>query len=440
MPRTFDPLERENHFAHLYDHLSRRAYREQVGRVAQAIRADVIPQRMQDVLYAVITSSLWMGQRRAGAERHCARTCCAARGAQDDTFESVEHAYCDCSDVAWLWDEVLARWRERTGENLQRDHRTALLGDRGEEARAATEEAWRALHAVVIFVIHRTRRAAKGEEGAARQHTRSEMLHAVQRQLTHLAQRRMHWHAMRRTRGGFGDAWVDTGVARIEPDGSMHVLVLDRRPPATAAPETSEGVVPARRVYTDGSFFAKEKDARAGWAHATYAVDADGRTMNFVGGRFGAVQLSQRHKDFRGAGKHSNNSGEMTGLLKAIETETEREGAVTFHVDSLYAIKIARGEWCPSKGKGANNRELARALRLAYRRLWEARPPGHVRIVHERAHVGTRGNEVADVLAKRGTACAEDDGACEREPTPKPSSVVRAGHTANSARPPGDPG
>ena len=82
----------------------------------------------------------------------------------------------------------------------------------------------------------------------------------------------------------------------------------------------------------------------------------------------------------------------------------------------------------------------ARAAALAYRRLWEARPRGHVTIVHERAHIGTRGNEVADALAKRGTACDGDDTACEREPTPKPSQPERAGSAADSARPPGDPG
>ena len=120
----------------------------------------------------------------------------------------------------------------------------------------------------------------------------------------------------------------------------------------------------------------------------------------------------------------------------------KRQGAVAFHVDSLYAIKIARGDCARPVGVGqrANNRELARTLRRAYRRLLETRPRGHVSLVHERAHVGTRGNEVADALAKRGTECGNKDGVCTREPTPNPSSVVRAGHAADSARPPGDPG
>ena len=47
--------------------------------------------------------------------------------------------------------------------------------------------------------------------------------------------------------------------------------------------------------------------------------------------------------------------------------------------------------------------------------------------MHERAHVGTRGNEVADALAKRGTECGNDDGVCEHEPTPETRSLGRAG-------------
>ena len=162
--------------------------------------------------------------------------------------------------------------------------------------------------------------------------------------------------------------------------------------------------------------------------------------LKFEGARYGAVQLSQRHPNFRGARKHSNNSGEMTALLRAIEEEETRTGAVAFHVDSLYAIKIARGEWCPRRATKATNRELARALRDAFRRLVAARPRGHVTIVHERAHVGTRGNEVADALAKRGCACDCTDEVCEREPTPTQRSDARAGHASHTARPPGDPG
>ena len=59
-------------------------------------------------------------ERSKGQERHCARAECAVRGAHPDTFESVEHAYCDCpSGAAPVWEWALARWADNTGEKLQ---------------------------------------------------------------------------------------------------------------------------------------------------------------------------------------------------------------------------------------------------------------------------------------------------------------------------------
>ena len=55
--------------------------------------------------------------------------------------------------------------------------------------------------------------------------------------------------------------------------------------------------------------------------------------LRFEGGRFGAVQLSQRHPNFRGARKHSNNAGEMTGLLKAIEAEMDLDRTDIFSLE-----------------------------------------------------------------------------------------------------------
>ena len=90
---------------------------------------------MQDILYSVATSSMWMGHRRKEQQQHCARAACAAKGRHECTFESIEHAYCDCPNgVAQLWDWALLMWQQNTGEALERTHATVLLGDRGATA------------------------------------------------------------------------------------------------------------------------------------------------------------------------------------------------------------------------------------------------------------------------------------------------------------------
>ena len=118
----------------------------------------------------------------------------------------------------------------------------------------------------------------------------------------------------------------------------------------------------------------------------------------------------------------------------AVEAEDTKEGPVTFHVDSTYAIKVATGEWRPrQRNAKARNGRLVRRLRNAYRDLTLARGTENIRIVHERAHVGTRGNEAADSLARKGASAAD---AREHHTLQEP----KAEPVANTARPPGDPG
>ena len=127
MPRTFDWQHEGNHFGGTYSHLSEKEYRLKVREICAGIRHHVIPPAMQDVLYGVVTSSMWMGHRKQGQAQHCARRACAANGRQTDTFESIEHAYCDCPNgVAQLWDWALSVWRQNTGEELTRTHATKV--------------------------------------------------------------------------------------------------------------------------------------------------------------------------------------------------------------------------------------------------------------------------------------------------------------------------
>ena len=160
-----------------------------------------------------------------------------------------------------------------------------------------------------------------------------------------------------------------------------------------------------------------------------YIVARDGARRE-IGARFGQVQTNPLHRLYRGGNRHSNNAGEMTALLRSIEEELPRWGHVTFRVDSTYAINIATGKWLPHKGKGSNNRDLAKRLRSAYRHLIASRPVGHVSIIHVRAHTGDDGNERADRLAKLGADLEHGD---TEEDGPAPNSETEAPPTATDA-------
>ena len=67
--------------------------------------------------------------------------------------------------------------------------------------------------------------------------------------------------------------------------------------------------------------------------------------------------------------KHSNNAGELTVLIRAIQGEMGARGCTTFVVDSTYAINTATGRTVPICGRNNTNWLLATRLRAAYRLL-----------------------------------------------------------------------
>ena len=92
---------------------------------------------------------------------------------------------------------------------------------------------------------------------------------------------------------------------------------------------------------------------------------------------------------YQGATKHSNNAGELTGLLRAVQGEIGGNGRATFVVDSTYAINMATGRTLPTRGRNCTNRLLATRVRDAYRQLQQERGDD-VRIEHVRSHTGNR--------------------------------------------------
>ena len=174
-----------------------------------------------------------------------------------------------------------------------------------------------------------------------------------------------------------------------------------------------------RRIYTDGSMNPKKQNAKAGYGIAEYEVNADGRE-EFRNARYGRVVTSPRHRMYQGATRHSNNAGELTGLLRAVQGEIGGNGRATFVVDSTYAINMATGRTLPARGRNCANRPLATRLQDAYRQLQQERGDD-VRIEHVRSHTGNRGNEAADKLANMGAEIEEGHRVVERgsaEPPP----------------------
>ena len=171
----------------------------------------------------------------------------------------------------------------------------------------------------------------------------------------------------------------------------------------------------------------KQRNAKAGWATVVVATDfrpassappaaenaaaspeksSDRHSIEkaVTSASCGRVVIMPATPGYDGATRHSNNTAELTALLRGIRDEaSQTDGApVQFCVDSTYAIGAALGKWQPR----TNNRELVRRVQVAYARLRASRPPGAVSIRHVRAHARTPGNEAVDRLAKDGAAGA----------------------------------
>ena len=124
----------------------------------------------------------------------------------------------------------------------------------------------------------------------------------------------------------------------------------------------------------------------------TIANDHVSGSKRVVHARSGRVVIMPGKPGYRGATRHSNNTGELTALLEAILDERARPaGTVAFCVDSTYAINVATGKW---RARPANG-ELTRRLRAAARALILERGAPSVRFQHVRAHMGVPGNETA---------------------------------------------
>jgi ribonuclease HI len=418
LPRAFDCTNEGDHFGKLYAHLSPVDFRAKLMQIAKDLQHEAVPPKMQDNLRRVATSSLptagKQSQRWHGGTTglgYCARRCCGGSRFE----ETLEHLIADCPYAAGLWSAVLLRWNACTGEQLEyTDPRVTMLGDRGDGRRAATEEPWRVLHAVVVGVLLRTARAAR-ELSNAVQPSPSQLLSEVRREMEHaMTNRRLR--LQRERKGGlFEERWREVCDARAY---QLRCEALDdpTEPCRGKAP-------PRRRIYTDGSMKQGAQHVRgrivrapaheeAGWSAVTVDLadgavcgDFDPSLETVTDAEAGVVETDASAPEYRGATTRSNNTAELTALLRAVEKELERPPLpVEICVDSRYALGLADGRWLAPRKR---NTDLAKRLRASVRALIRQRGHRNVTLSHVRAHARTPGNEAADQLAK---SAARDDG------------------------------
>ena len=142
----------------------------------------------------------------------------------------------------------------------------------------------------------------------------------------------------------------------------------------------------AMEIYTDGS----GQEAGAGWGWVAVVQGQERRA------RRGPVVTDKAQAGWRGAEKATNNTGELTAVLEALEwAEGAGVKALVIRYDSEYAACMTKGEW-----RAKANKELVGQCRAA---LGRAEGAGcKVGWKHVKGHSGDKWNDRADVLADEG--------------------------------------
>ena len=157
-------------------------------------------------------------------------------------------------------------------------------------------------------------------------------------------------------------------------------------------------------IYTDGGF--KELKLQegtkevAGWGYAAVQKgDSDRHEEgHIVHEDLGVVCIDPKSDEYEGAKVRSNNTAEITAMIRALRWASTAEGErrVTIFYDSMYAAAAARGV-----ERATSNTDLIVKLRVA---LATARCYRSVRFEHVKGHCGHKWNNYADQLATEAMA------------------------------------
>ena len=400
MPKSF----REGGYGHRVWTLKGRdaeGMRGDVAKVYAGLRHSAVPLHWSDRAYKAATGTEFAGSKLLGRGARCGACACG----DADT----RHRYSGCPEVRRLWANVLEAWyRISGGERLEAGDewvtawgaRWSTWSDEQEQERFGNddlEEVFQVIHKATIQAIH---------EAAGRRVNRAAR-HMYQR-VQYLVGRAVADRAGAVPRGTFARVWERPGYAkRVGREKvictahmwgkhfKQHAHARQGQGGGSGAKEAAAARVAraermvaggATEVYTDGS----GQGGAAGWGWV--AVKA-GREVQ---ARRGPVVVGADNEGWRGAERATNNTGELTAVLEAIEWAVGRGmREVVIRYDSEYAAHMTRGDWQARVNKlliAQSRRALERAKEAGCEVGWK----------HVKGHSGDRWNDRADVLADTG--------------------------------------
>ncbi len=107
-------------------------------------------------------------------------------------------------------------------------------------------------------------------------------------------------------------------------------------------------------------------------------------------------------------GEGTNNSAELTALLRALQVIKDPTHTTVIYTDSSYVIGVLTKGW-----KIKKNRELISSIKGAMRRF------SHLTLKKVAGHAGVEGNEIADELARTAITTRSSTSRYETPPPPQ---------------------
>ena len=173
-----------------------------------------------------------------------------------------------------------------------------------------------------------------------------------------------------------------------------------------AQPPPSELPAGTLVVYTDGSGpddsnRTRNRTGKAGWGFVVTGGDVNGTDDQYareLHSDCGEVITERSARRYIGAEAATNNTGELTAIVRALEYILEQQSScpVLLRYDSLYAAGVASGAT-----RARAHRTLVRRANRVWREV-HAQRNGNVWASHVRGHSDNKWNDRADELARQG--------------------------------------